>query len=345
MTKPVLVIKFGSASITDGVGELDEEIIAAIASQVAVLHKDYNLVLVSSGAVAAGKKYLKNYKGTIIERKAAASIGNPLLLQIYSRYFSPFGLHIGQSLCERQHFSNRDQFLQLKRTFEELWANGIIPIANENDVVSNLELKFSDNDELATLIAVGFGASLLLFSTSVPGVLDKNNQLIRALDLEDKDSLNLAHKKKSELGLGGMVTKLTFARLATRLGIGVVIFGIRQADGILNAVAGTAGTVCRAQECTIPARKKWLASGSLVTGRVQVDAGAATAIRESHSLLAVGVLQVLDKFFSGEVIEILDEKMERIALGRAKIASDLIDRKVETVGKLEVAHSDDIVVL
>ncbi len=347
MPKPILVIKFGSASITNSEGELDEPVIASIARQVAGLHQRYNLVLVSSGAVAAGKKYFLQYKGSISERKAAASVGNPLLLQLYARHFAPYGIHIGQSLCERVHFSNRDQFLQLRRTFEELWANGIIPIANENDVVSNLELKFSDNDELATLIAVGFGASMLLFSTSVPGVLDKHNQLIPRLDLEEKESLNLAHKKKSELGLGGMITKLTFARLATRMGIEVVIFGIGSSDAILQALAGHAGTFCPALPCTIPARKKWLGSGSLVTGRLQIDEGAAAAVRASRSLLAVGVNLILDKFSSGEVVEILDESMERIALGRARISSEQLQQERDNghPGNLEVAHADDIVVL
>jgi glutamate 5-kinase len=347
MSKPILVIKFGSASITNKIGELDESIISSIARQVAVLHKTYNMVLVSSGAVAAGKRFIKDYKGTISERKAAASVGNPLLLQIYSRYFSSYDICIGQSLCERMHFSNRDQFLQLKKTFEELWANDIIPIANENDVVSNLELKFSDNDELATLIAVGFGAATLIFSTSVPGVLDSNNLLISKLDLEQKDALNLAHKKKSELGLGGMVTKLTFARLATRMGIAVIIVGLQERDNLLTALSGNTGTFCNAQTCTIPARKKWLASGSLVTGRLQVDTGAAIAIRARQSLLWVGVSQILDKFISGEVIEILDENMCRIALGRARISSEMLLYKNAQVQRnnLEIAHSDDIVVL
>lgn len=347
MSKPILVIKFGSASITNKAGELDELVISSIAAQVALLHKTYNLVLVSSGAVAAGKRFIKNYKGTISERKAAASVGNPLLLQIYSRHFLPYGICIGQSLCERMHFSNRDQFLQLKKTFEELWANDIIPIANENDVVSNLELKFSDNDELATLIAVGFGATTLIFSTSVPGVLGPTNQLITELDLEQNSSLNLAHKEKSELGLGGMVTKLTFARLATRMGIAVIIVGLKEENSLIMAIAGKAGTFCDAQTCTIPARKKWLASGSLVTGRIQVDAGAVIAIRSRQSLLWVGVSQILDKFISGEVIEILDENMSRIALGRARISADILlsENAQMQRNNLEIAHSDDIVVL
>ena len=344
MAKPVLVLKFGTASVTTGIGELDEAVIAEIARQVAAIHRQYNMVIVSSGAVAAGKKYLKNYRGTLNEKKAAASIGNPLLLNVYSRYFSPYGISIAQSLCERHHFSNRDQFLQLKRTYEELWANNIIPVANENDVVSNLELKFSDNDELATLIAVGFGASQLLFSTSVPGVLDGSGEVITELDTADKKVLLLANKEKSASGLGGMTSKLTFARLANQMGIRVVIFGISTPNGILSSLEGKTGTLCLPQKSSLSARKKWLASGSLVSGRIRIDAGAFKALQKRHSLLAVGIIDVLSGFENGEIIEILDEENTAVAVAKVKVSSALlaVDLKIKN---MEVAHADNIVLL
>jgi glutamate 5-kinase len=344
LNKPILVLKFGTASITNGSGELDEEVMASIARQVAEIHDKYHLVLVSSGAVAAGKKFLKSYSASISERKAAASIGNPLLLNKYSQYFAPYGINIAQSLCERQHFSNRSQFLQLKKTYEELWASNIIPIANENDVVSSLELKFSDNDELATLIAVGFGASLLLFSTSVPGVLDKTGAVVPKIENIDGTALSLADKEKSALGLGGMVSKLTFARLATRMGIKAVIFGIRTEDGILNAIEEKTGTVCMPQPGSIPSRKKWLASGSLVTGRVQVDYGACKALLKRRSLLAVGVKGITGKFECGEVIEIVDEDNLVVAVGRSKVSSEMLLKNMNAQN-LEIANADDIVLL
>ncbi len=344
VTKPIIVLKFGSASITGPEGELDEAVLKAIAGQVAQLHADYHIVLVSSGAVAAGKRFLKDYSGTISERKAAASIGNPLLLTKYSHYFAPHGISIAQSLCERTHFSNRKQFLQLQRTYEELWKNGIIPVANENDVVSDLELKFSDNDELATLIAVGFGASMVLFSTSVPGVLDASGAVVREIADIDRDALALARKDKSATGLGGMISKLTFARLATQMGIKAVIFGVRTPEGILKAVNGETGTVCLPKSRSMPARKKWLASGSLVTGRLLVDAGAGKAILRRRSLLAVGVRSVVEPFECGEVFEIVDDSDAVIAVARAKIASGQIMATTDRQN-LEVAHANDIVLL
>ena len=344
MAKPILVLKFGTASITTGKGDLDEVVIKEIARQVAVIHEQYNIVIVSSGAVGAGKKFLKNYSGTLNEKKAAASIGNPLLMNTYSKYFSPYGISIAQSLCERHHFSNRDQFLQLQQTYQKLWASNIIPIANENDVVSNLELKFSDNDELATLIAAGFGATKILFSTSVPGVLDASGQVIDKLDTSDKKVLLLANKEKSATGLGGMTSKLNFARLANLMGIEVVIFGIRTGDGILKALKGETGTLCQAQKINLSARKKWLASGSLVSGRIQIDAGAYKALQKRGSLLAVGIKKILTGFENGEIIEILDEENNTLAVAKSKVASSALAKDLN-LKNLEVAHADNIVLL
>ena len=210
--------------------------------------------------------------------------------------------------------------------------------------MSDLELKFSDNDELATLIAVGFGASLLLFSTSVPGVLDHEGNIVKLIPVIDKTALALADTRKSAVGLGGMVSKLTFARLATRMGIKVIIFGIRTTDGLLAAIKEETGTLCLPQKCAMPARKKWLASGSLVTGKLQVDAGAVKALQKGHSLLAVGVKLIIDKFESGEVFEIYDDEQTTVALGRSKISSDEIAGNLKTQN-LIIAHADDIVLL
>jgi len=344
LKKPILVIKFGTASITTEKGELDEQVLMNIAQQVAKIHSKYHIVLVSSGAVAAGKAFIQHYKKTLSERKAAAAIGNTLLLNKYSQYFTPYGINIAQSLCERNHFSNRNQFLQLKKTYEKLWENNIIPIANENDVVSNLELKFSDNDELATLIAVGFDASLLLFSTSVPGVLDGNNEVITNLDTRDRGILQLANKEKTASGLGGMTSKLTYTRLANQMGIKTIIFGIKTENGILKAIQEETGTVCKAQFCSISAKNRWLASGSLIKGKVKIDSGASQALNKRYSLLAVGVQFVIGDFEQGEVIEILNENDIAIAVARSKLSSKELTKNLKTQN-FEVANANDIVLI
>ncbi|MFD2743469.1 MULTISPECIES: glutamate 5-kinase [Sphingobacterium] len=344
MKKPILVIKFGSAAVTDQQGEVDERVILEIARQASKLQEQYNIVLVSSGAVAAGKRFLPHYRGTLSERKAAAAIGNPRLLQTYATYFKPFKIALAQSLCERQHFANRDQFLQLKSTYETLWRNQIIPIANENDVVSSQELKFSDNDELATLIAVGFGAEKLLFSTSVPGVLDAAGEVVPEIAQIDSAVLGLARKEKSAVGLGGMTSKLNFARLASQMGIESVIFSMKTEDGLLKAMHGETGTICRAQGKRISSRHKWMASGSLISGKLQIDTGAIAALKARKSLLAVGVQEIIGDFVAGEIFQLVDEQQVVYAVAKARIDSAEL-RAHAGEKNLEVAHADDIVLL
>lgn len=342
MQKPLIVIKVGTASITQSNGEIDEPVLVDVARQIASLHKDYRLVLVSSGAVGAGKKYIKDYSGSLTERKAAASIGNPLLINKYQQFFQPYRIHIAQSLCERHHFSERSQFLQLKSTFEELWNNSIIPIVNENDVVSNLEIKFLDNDELATLVAVGFGADMLLIGTTVNGVFDKNGELIT--QIRDFKKLELANMKDSSSGLGGIKSKLASARLASQLGSKVVIFGLRNTDSIIKAAKEEIGTVCIPRKANIGARQKWMASGSIISGKLLVDNGAYQAILKRNSLLAVGVLEVLSPFSENEVVEISSDNEGVFAIARIKSSSDEIKNHI---GKksIEIVHADDIVIL
>jgi glutamate 5-kinase len=341
MSKSILVIKFGSSSITHANGEVNEQTLEKIAAQVATLQPNYHIVLVSSGAVAAGKSVIKNYKGTLSERKAAAAVGNPLLIAKYNHYFQKYGIAIAQSLCERHHFSQREQFLQLKETYQELWKNGVIPIANENDVVSNVELKFSDNDELATLIATGFGAEKLLISTSVGGLLDSNGEIIRHVQKIDSDILSVVSSDTSSTGLGGMISKLTFTRLASRLGIKVVIFGLEQGRGIIDALEEKIGTVFEAQEASLTARQKWLATGSLIAGKAVLDKGAVKAIGQRKSLLSVGVIEYLGDFDKGEVIELLDISRNPVAIARARCSKSELQQAVSSI---EVAHADDIVI-
>ncbi len=339
---PLAVLKIGTSSIADKSGQVDELVLSRIAQQIAAQKDKYRWVIVSSGAVGTGKKYIKNYSGKLNERKAAAAIGNPILLQKYASHFEPFGIPIAQSLCERSHFSNREQFLRLRDTFEQLWENGIIPIANENDVVSDLELKFSDNDELATLIAVGFEAEHLLLATSIGGVLDADNNMVPVIEEFDESVMSLARQDKSSQGLGGMISKLTFARLATKMGIRVTIFGLHSDSSIPDALEGKVGTTCLGSKAKPNARKKWLASGSLVRGKVIVDQGAYEALKARKSLLAVGVQYIDGEFLAGEVFEIVTETGHSCGVGLSKLSSKVLSDRLSERG-LELAHVDSIV--
>ncbi|HEY4061636.1 MAG TPA: glutamate 5-kinase [Puia sp.] len=342
MQKPVLVIKLGTAVLTNDQGVLQQSVIKKVAGEIAALSHTYRIVLVSSGAVGSGRSYFAQYKGTLAERKAAAAVGNPILIRHYQKHFSVYGIPVAQALCERHHFSSRSRWLQLKETFDEFWKNGILPIMNENDLVSNVELKFSDNDELATLTAIGFDAGALLLCTSVGGFMDADRRIIPRVERVDSRILGYVQKGKSSLGLGGMLSKLTFTRLAGSLGIRVVICGLGGKTPFADALAGKAGTHFEPQSSNLKARQKWLASGSITLGSIFVDKGAARALEQRRSLLSVGISKVQGRFGPGEVVQLKDE--EENIIGVAKVRMGAVEVVAHLSSKNSIAaHADDIV--
>ncbi len=343
MQKPVLVIKFGTAVITNKDGIIDQKIVRKAVVEITELSKRFNIVLVSSGAVGSGKSYIKNYKGTITERKAAAAVGNPMLIQLYHKFFSKHGITVAQALCERHHFSNRRQFLQLKQTFTEFWDNNIIPVVNENDLVSNAEIKFSDNDELATLMAIGFDAAKLIVCTSAGGLLDNEKKVIPLVEKIDTTVLGYVSKEKSSMGLGGMLSKLTSTKQATKLGIEVIICGLNKPDALRAALAGKNGTLFRAQTSDLKARQKWLASGSITLGGIYVDKGASKALHNRKSLLTVGIRKVSGSFVAGEVIQLIDEEDLIVGVAKTRLSAADITKQIAAKNVI-AAHADDIVI-
>lgn len=341
MSGKVLVVKLGTAVISNQEGNIDTGIIKKVADEIALLSRKYQLVLVSSGAVGSGKKFLQDYKGTLSERKAAAAVGNPILIQLYAQYFRPHGITVAQALCERVHFSNRKQFLQLKETFTTFWKNGILPVVNENDLVSNVEIKFSDNDELATLIAIGFDASSLVLCTSAGGLLDDQKQVIPRIE-KVASVLKYVSTEKSGLGLGGMISKLTFTRLATSLGIKVVICGLKGEQPLTAALEGRNGSYFVPQSSTLGARQKWLASGSVTLGTIYVDKGAAKALQSRKSLLTVGITGVSGKFAAGEVVQLIDEEGTLLGVAKTRADAKAINNQL-SVKNVIASHADDIV--
>lgn len=343
MQKKILVIKLGTAVITDKEGKVNHSVIKKISSEIAALNKEYDIVLVSSGAVGSGKSFLKNYKGTLNERKAAAAVGNPILIQLYHKFFSKHGITIAQALCERHHFSNRIQFLQLKDTFHEFWRNNIIPVVNENDLVSNVELKFSDNDELATLIAIGLFADTLIICTSVGGLLDDKKKIIPYIENVDSAVLRYVTTDKSSTGLGGMISKLTFTKLATSLGIRVIITGIGKNLTFSAALQGKSGSTFAAKKSTLKARQKWLASGSITLGSIRIDDGAARALKQRKSLLTVGIINVDGDFSAQEAVQLIDGNDTIIGVAKTKLNASEIKNSVKQKHVI-AAHADDIVI-
>ena len=342
MQKPVLVIKLGTAVLTNEKGEIAQSTLKKVAAGIAALSSDYRIILVSSGAVGSGRGFFAGYKGTLAERKAAAAVGNPILIRHYQKHFSVYDIPVAQALCERQHFSSRPRFLQLKETFEEFWKNGILPVMNENDLVSNVELKFSDNDELATLTAIGFDAEALLLCTSVGGFLDGDRKIISVVEKVDARIMGFVQEGKSNLGLGGMLSKLTFTRLATSLGIKVVICGLEGKSPFADALAGKTGSSFLPRESNLRARQKWLASGSITLGSLTLDKGAVRALERRHSLLSVGVRQLQGKFAAGEVVQLKNEEEQIIGVAKVKLSAGEVMARMTSKNTI-AAHADDIV--
>jgi glutamate 5-kinase len=342
MSKPILVIKFGSAVLAGKDGKTNTSIIRKIADEVAVLHLHYTIILVSSGAVSSGKHFLKDYKGTLTEKKAAAAIGNPILINFYQKYFSKHGITVAQALCERHHFSNRHQFVQLKTTFEEFWKNNIIPVVNENDLISNNELKFSDNDELATLLAIGFSAEKLIICTSSNGFLDAEKNIIPVVYNIDDSILSFISNEKSAVGLGGMLSKITFTQLATSLGIEVFISGLKGEKPLQETLTQKKGTYFKAKKSNLKERQKWLMSGSVTVGQIHVDAGAEKALVGRKSLLTVGITKTNGQFNTGQVVQLMNEEEEIIGVAKSKLNNTEINRNRNTKNMI-AAHADDIV--
>ena len=343
MEKPVLVIKIGSSILADANGNLAEQRVAKIAAEIAKLNASLRVVLVSSGAVSSGKSFLHAYKGKLAERKAAAAIGNPVLITAYSQCFEPYGIRVAQALLERHHFSSRRQFLQLKETVTELWKNDILTIVNENDFVSDHELKFSDNDELATLIAVAFNAQTLLLCTTSGGFLDAQGRVIPLVEKIDEELLSLLRNETSRHGTGGMASKLTFTKLATTLGITVIMCGLDEDSSFGGALEGKEGTTFKAKRSTLKDRQKWLASGSITIGSVQLDEGACQALENRKSLLAIGIIKVLRPFSEGEVVELVNPDSEIIGVAQMRLSSGAIETK-EQQHNVMAAHADSIVI-
>jgi glutamate 5-kinase len=339
MAKAILIIKIGSSVITDANGDLRLPVVEKVVDEIAALTKDYRVVLVSSGAVSSGKRFVKNYDRKLAQRKAAAAIGNPLLINEYSRYFSRYGVQVAQALLERHHFSNRPQFLQLRETLTELWQSEILTIVNENDVVSNYELKFSDNDELATLLAVSLNAEALVFCTTAGGFKNDRNEIIHLIHNID-DVLRFLTTDTSQHGTGGMASKLTFTKLATTLGIRVIYCGVEEKDSFRNALESHSGSTFSPKSSTLNERQKWIASGSITMGSLQIDEGAFQALSNRKSLLLVGVVGIERGFRAGEIVQL--SAPEKGIIGVAKMKHDAADLQTKRRDVM-VAHADDIV--
>ncbi len=336
-----ILIKIGSNVLTLSSGLPDEKRIAHLVAQISALKTDgYEVLLVSSGAVAAGRGVLDTLPklDKISQKQVLASTGQIELMNLYLAYFQHHQMRCSQVLVTKESFRTRKHYLNIKNCLEALLATNVTPIINENDVVSVTELMFTDNDELSGLVASMMNVESLFLLTNVDGIFtahpeEQGAKLIRtfeegAIDLEDAVS-----DVKSEFGRGGMLSKANTAQEIANLGIDVFI-GNGTKDGIIqDLIAQKTGTYFQAKNRSTTPIKKWVArSGGHSDARIIVNDGTKEALRSSkaNSLLPVGIQSIEGSFKQGDVVAIFDNQNNAIGLGKVAYGSE---EAMEILGK------------
>jgi glutamate 5-kinase len=344
-----IVIKLGTNLITGGSGSLDLKVMAGLAGQVALLHHSgHEIILVSSGAVAAGRDLLgiKNKRRDIPFKQVMASVGQNRLMNIYYGLFLEHGINVAQALLTRSDLNDRAHYLNARNTLLALIDLKVICVVNENDVVCSDELgeqRFGDNDNLSAMVANLVDADLLVLLSDVEGLYsadpqqDPRAKLIPVVDTIDTKIEEMAGGVGSARGTGGMVTKLEAARLATSSGVPVIISKGSLPDVITLVAAGKSiGTFFTARDSKIESRQRWLLSGLSCMGRLNVDRGAAAALRrQKKSLLPAGIVEVEGSFSRGDVVDIYENGGIQVGCGISNYSSsDLLRIKGQQSGSI-----------
>ena len=347
-----IVVKLGTSLLTGGSDHLDENIMSGLVAQVAQLHRQgLELLVVSSGAIAAGryKLGLKKKLGGTPYKQVFSSVGQSRLMLIYEQLFSRHNITVAQALLTKADLSDRAGYLNARNTLLALQELRVLCIVNENDVVAVDEIqeaKFGDNDNLSAMVANLVDADLLLLLTDTAGLYtadprrDPDARLISQVERIDSGIEKLAIDAAGSLGIGGMMTKIEAARLATASGITVIIANGREPDVIVKLAAGEAiGTCFLPLTDKLESRKRWMVSGLSTRGGLVVDSGAARALRkQKRSLLATGIKKVEGEFQRGDVVTVYDHKGAILGCGITNYSSS-------DIGIIKGAHSKKIATL
>ena len=365
-----IVVKAGTTLLTRGSDRLNLQVMATLVEQMAQLHqRRVEIILVSSGAVAAGRHVLgvPQEGKNVPFRQVLAAAGQGRLMHAYEQLFDRHEVPVAQALLTRNDLSDRQGYLNVRNTLLSLLELRVIPIVNENDVVAVEEITgdvFGDNDNLSAMVANLVDADLLAMLGDVEGLftadphLDPNARLISTVDHLDGDVEAAGGASWGSKGRGGMATKLEAARLATASGVEVVIASGLKADVLARLVNGERiGTYFPAAGTKMESRKRWMLSGLSSGGEVVVDDGACTALlQDNRSLLSAGVKEVRGSFDRGDIISILDVRGGRVAAGisnyncddMSKIKGARSNRIQELLGRHlgdEVVHRNNMVIL
>ena len=358
-----VVIKIGSALLINESKTIREEWLSDFAKDIKNLQKmNKNIIIVSSGAIALGCKKLKlNKKNLKLDKsQAVASIGQIELMNLFKKTFNSNKINLSQILITLEDTEQRRRAINAKRTFENLFTLRFVPIVNENDSIATSEIKYGDNDRLASRVAQISGADCLVLLSDVNGLysknpkIDKNARLIPEIKNIDEKIEKISTKSTSEHGTGGMKTKIDAAKICQLSGCHMAI-----ANGLINRPIRK---ILNSNSCTwfipkvskLDARKKWIISSISPKGEIIIDDGALNALKKGKSLLAAGIKEINGKFNKGDHIRILDRDMIEFARGLSSFNSDEIikirgqhSNKISSLlgyeTKSEVIHKDDMV--
>ena len=362
-----IVIKVGSSLVTNQGQGLDHAALSRWAEQIAKLKElGKEVVLVSSGAIAEGMQRLnwKKRPHSLSELQAAAAVGQMGLVQAYESCFRTHDLHAAQLLLTHEDLSDRKRYLNARSTLTTLLGMNVIPVINENDTVATEEIRFGDNDTLAALVTNLIEADVLVILTDQGGLFtadprkDAQARLVEEARAGDPAIEAMAGGAGSDIGRGGMLTKVLAARRAARSGAHTVIASGHEPDVLIQLAEGKAvGTQLLAETMTLAARKQWIADHLQMRGNVTLDEGAVKALADGgKSLLSIGVTSVSGSFERGEVVGCLDPLGKEIARGLVNYsatetrrilrrASSEIEAILGYVGEPELIHRDNLVLL
>ena len=328
-----IVIKIGTSTLTGGSKNLSAPRLVDLARQLSTLQSENTqVVLVSSGAIAAGREELgfPSLPKQLPAKQMLAAVGQPRLMAMYEKYFSIYGVHVAQVLLTRADLASRYGYLNARDTLDALLDQGIIPIINENDTVATDEIRFGDNDTLSAQVANMLEADLLVLLTDQEGLftadprIDSSAQLIREVGPEpfSADLWQAVGGSTTGLGTGGMVTKLQAADLARHGGTAVIIARGAVENVILRLAHGESiGTHLTSVINKLEGRKRRILSGSRTKAEIVIDTGAVEALSRGGSLLPAGLLRVNGSFERGDAVRVVSQDKKAVAIGLTNYSS------------------------
>lgn len=352
-TKHRIAIKVGSNVLSREDGSLDITRISALVDQVSELRKqNYEIILISSGAVAAGKARVKPKckLDVVSSRQIYSSVGQARLINQYYTFFDNHNIPCGQVLTTKENFATRHHYLNQRNCMTAMLDNGIIPIVNENDTISVTELMFTDNDELSGLVATMLNCESLVILSNIDGIYNGNpsskaSKVITKIDTLKDNIEEYIQSSKSSAGRGGMQTKYNIARKIAEEGVEVIIANGKK-ENILLELMNNPETLCtRFIPSSKPAStvKKWIAhSESFSKGEIYVNQGASEALRGDNavSLLPVGITHIKGLFEAGDIVTIIDEKEKHIGVDCTTFDSEEVERLIGQNNVKPVIHYD-----